>query len=128
MTQHNDTPNSDLPQFSVNVAPTEKVTASTLATLLDQFRAGSIEPLIIGDDNVPEAAVIPFSAFVRLMRHDHAAHVAAENDFQAELSQRVQGSDTQRRDGRSGGLSLEQLADELDEPARSMLRDRMNDG
>src|SRR5699024_12661168 len=88
MTQ-NEKPDTQLPTFSVNVSPTSKITSAHLRTLLEQFRQGSIEPLILGEDNQPEAAIIPFSAFVRLMRHDHASHVEAEHAFQGELSRRI---------------------------------------
>ena len=112
MTQ-NEKPDTQLPTFSVNVAPTSKITSAHLRTLLEQFRQGSIEPLILGDDNQPEAAIIPFSAFVRLMRHDHASHVEAEHAFQGELSRRIQDSDAARARGEEPTAQVESDEDLL---------------
>ena len=103
-----DTPNIDLPSFAVNVVPTDKITAGHLATLLDRYRNGSAEPLIFGDNNKPEAAVIPFAAFVRLLKYDHASHVRAEDTFQAELAERIE------------ALDAVQPATSVDELARSL--------
>lgn len=122
MTDDNATnPRSDasLPKFSVNVAPTQRITSADLGTLLERFRAGDAEPLIFGDDNVPEAAVIPFADFVRLLRGVHAE----EHAFEAELSRRVQESDASD----DPGMTLEELGDELGEPARSMIRKALDD-
>lgn len=119
----NHTPDAELPKFSVNVVPTDQLRREDLRTMLNLYRRGEIIPLIFGDDNKPEAAVIPFAAFVRLMKHDHAAH-AEENAFQAELSRRIQASDA------SGdpGMTLEELGDELGGPAQAMIRKALDDG
>lgn len=111
--------NASLPKFSVNVAPTQRITSADLGTLLERFRAGDAEPLIFGDGNVPEAAVIPFADFVRLLRGVHAE----ERAFQAELSRRVQESDASD----DPGMTLEELGNELGEPARSMIRKALDD-
>lgn len=119
----NSTPDAELPKFSVNVVPTDQLRREDLRTMLNLYRRGEITPLIFGDDNKPEAAVIPFAGFVRLMKHDHAAH-AEENTFQAELSRRIQASDA------SGdpGMTLEELGDELGGPAQAMIRKALDDG
>ena len=105
----NDTPDAELPKFSVNVVPTDRLRREDLATVLNLYRRGQTTPLIFGDDNKPEAAIIPFAAFVRLMKSDHAAHVHAEAAFQAELSRRIQESDASGE----AGVTIEELAESL---------------
>ncbi|MCM2392687.1 hypothetical protein [Streptomyces albipurpureus] len=105
----NGTPDADLPKFSVNVVPASKLGREDLATILNTFRRGQITPLIFGDNNRPEAVIIPFAAFVRLMKYDHTAHVRDEGAFQAELSRRIQESDTSGE----AGMSVEELAESL---------------
>ncbi|MGI8306963.1 hypothetical protein [Saccharopolyspora hattusasensis] len=108
MTDNHETPlNVDLPKFSVNVVPTNQIKRDDLETLLVLFRRGAVEPLVFGDDNKPEAAIIPFAAFVRLMRHDHATHVRDEAAFRGELSRRVRESDAARERGEEPGLTIE---------------------
>lgn len=105
----NSTSGAELPKFSVNVVPTGQLGHEELATILNLYRRGQITPLIFGDGNKPEAAIIPFAAFVRLMKYDHAAHVHAEADFQAELSRRIQESDASGE----AGMTIEELAESL---------------
>ncbi|MDQ1031403.1 hypothetical protein QF035_008985 [Streptomyces umbrinus] len=107
----NHTPDAELPKFSVNVVPTDRLRREDLRTTLNLYRRGEITPLIFGDDNKPEAAIIPFAAFVRLMKYDHAAHVHAEAPFQAELSRRIQQSDASGE----AGMTIEELAESLGE-------------
>lgn len=126
MTDDNSTtaqPDVNLPKFSVNVAPTDRITSTHLSALIERYRAGETEPLVFGDDNVPEAAIIPFAAFVRLLKRDHADSVREEHAFQSELSRRIQESDTSE----DPGMTLEELGDELGEPARSMFRKALKD-
>ncbi|KAB7839514.1 hypothetical protein [Streptomyces mobaraensis] len=104
----NGTSDAALPKFSVNVVPTDRLRREELATALNLYRRGQTTPLIFGDDNKPEAAIIPFAAFMRLMKYDHAAHVHAEAAFQAELSRRVQESDAYE-----AGMTVEELAESL---------------
>ncbi|QXV57390.1 hypothetical protein CVV72_10450 [Amycolatopsis sp. TNS106] len=121
-------PGGSLPRFTVNVVPTSRISGEYLGGLLQRYRSGEIKPLIFGDDNVPEAAVIPFEAFVRLMRSDHAAYVGKETEFQGEVTRRVQESDLVRDTAASAnGMTLEQLAEGLDEPARSMMLRQLDD-
>ncbi|MEW1548351.1 hypothetical protein [Streptomyces tsukubensis] len=105
----NGTPDANLPKFSVNVVPTDRIRYEDLATVLNLYRRGQNTPLIFGDDNQPEAAIVPFAAFVRLMKFDHAAHVRTEGAFQAELSHRIQESEA------SGEVdtTVEELAESL---------------
>ncbi|MFJ5071281.1 hypothetical protein ACIQC7_33170 [Kitasatospora sp. NPDC088556] len=103
------TPDADLPTFPVNVVPANQLRREDLATVLNTFRRGQITPLIFGDHNKPEAVIIPFAAFVRLMKYDHAAHVRAEGAFQAELSRRIQESDATGE----AGMTVEELAESL---------------
>ncbi|MGW2984284.1 hypothetical protein [Streptomyces goshikiensis] len=77
--------------------------------MLNLYRRGEITPLTFGDGNKLEAAIIPFAAFVRLMRYDHAAHVHAEAAFQAELSRRVHDSDASDE----SGMTVEELAESV---------------
>ncbi|MEV7867544.1 hypothetical protein AB0P17_15890 [Streptomyces sp. NPDC088124] len=105
----NGTPDAELPRFSVNVVPTNQLRREDLATMLNLYRRGEITPLIFGDNNRPEAVIIPFAAFVRLMKYDHTAHVRAEGAFQAELSRRIQESDTSGE----AGMTVEELAESL---------------
>lgn len=107
MTDHSQSPDTDLPRFPVHVVPTDQIRSQHLRALLENFRSQESDPLIFGDDGHPEAAVIPFSAFVRLMRHDHAAHVRAEDAFQSELAERVKDSDATRASGQEPGLVIE---------------------
>lgn len=117
-------PDTTLPKFSVNVAPTERITAAHLSALIERYRAGETEPLVFGDDNVPEAAIIPFAAFVRLLKRDHADSVREEHAFQSELSRRIHEADASE----DPGMTLDELGDELGEPARSMIRKAVDDG
>ncbi|MFF4409494.1 hypothetical protein [Streptomyces sp. NPDC001404] len=105
----NGTPDAALPKFSVNVAPTSQVTHKHLSALLSLYRRGEVEPLVFGDNNTPEAVIIPFAAFVRLMKYDHANHVHEEAAFQAELSRRIQESDASDE----AGMTIEELAESL---------------
>ncbi|WP_433855098.1 hypothetical protein [Streptomyces kronopolitis] len=104
-----DTPGAALPKFSVNVVPTDQLRSEDLGTMLNLYRRGEITPLIFGDDNRPEAAIIPFAAFVRLMKYDHAACAHTEAAFQAELSRRIQESDASDE----AGMTIEELAKSL---------------
>ncbi|MGW3971051.1 hypothetical protein ACWEFD_17350 [Streptomyces ardesiacus] len=119
----NGTPDAALPKFSVNVVPTDQLRREDLATMLNLYRRGEITPLIFGDDNKPEAAIIPFAAFVRLMKYDHAACARTEAAFQAEISRRVQESDASGEPG----MTLEELGAELGGPAQSMIRRVLDD-
>lgn len=124
MTDHSNASESELPTFSVNVTPAAQIRGRDLRTMLDRFRRGETEPLIFGDDNKPEAAVIPFAAFVRLLRHDHAEHIQSEAAFHDEVAQRLQDADADQGES----ITLEQLADSLGEPAASILRKSQTDG
>jgi PHD/YefM family antitoxin component YafN of YafNO toxin-antitoxin module len=59
-----------------------------LTSALSLFRTGETEPLIIGDDNHPEAALIPYEQFQRLVEYDTQARL----EDQQELLQRRQES------------------------------------
>lgn len=107
MTHDNDF-SADLPKFAVNVVPTHLITSAHLASLLERYRAGDAEPLVFGDDNKPEAAVIPFSDLVGMLKRDRAE----DHAFQTELAQRTKASD----DSGDPGMALEELDDELGEP------------
>ncbi|MFJ9900591.1 hypothetical protein ACIQPR_45420 [Streptomyces sp. NPDC091280] len=121
MTHDNHAPDTELPKFSVNVVPTNQLKCEDLRTMLNLYRRGQITPLIFGDDNKPEAAVIPFAALVRLMKYDHAHE---ENAFRTELSRRIQASDASS----DPGMTLEDLGDELGGPAQAMIRKVLDDG
>ena len=56
-----DRPNGD----RVLVIDTETA-AHNLALMLDRFRSGQAEPLIVGDEGRPEGVVIPFDQWERL--------------------------------------------------------------
>ncbi|WP_329142736.1 hypothetical protein OIU91_03945 [Streptomyces sp. NBC_01456] len=109
MTHNDSTPDAGVPKFSVNVAPTNQVTHKHLSALLSRYRRGEVEPLVFGDNNNPEAAIIPFAALVRLMKYDHANHVHEETAFQAELSRRIQESDASDE----ASMTIEELAESL---------------
>ncbi|MEU7156116.1 hypothetical protein AB0A98_06680 [Streptomyces chrestomyceticus] len=121
--RNNGTPGAEPPKFSVNIIPTDQLRREDLGAMLKRYRRGEITPLIFGDDNRPEAAIIPFAAFVRLVKYDHAAHVRQEAASQAELSRRVQESDAVGEPG----LTLEELGDELGGPARLIIRRVLDD-
>lgn len=120
MTDNNNFSAADLPKFSVNVASTQRITAADLSALLERFRAGDAEPLVFGDGNVPEAAVIPFADLVGLLKRDRAE----DHAFQSELARRIQEANASDEPG----LTLEELGDELGEPARSMIKRVRDDG
>lgn len=105
----NGAPDDELPKFSVNVVPTDQLRREDLAAMLHLYRRGETMPLIFGDDNKPMAAVIPFAAFVRLMKYDHAAHVHTEAAFRAELSRRIQERDASGE----ASMTIEELAESL---------------
>lgn len=107
MTDHNNDSSTGLPTFEVNVSPTHKITADHLNALLTRFRRGQIEPLIFGDRHRPEAAIIPFSAFMQLIRQDHKAVQADEQAFQDELSRRIETLDRARSHGEEAGLRID---------------------
>jgi hypothetical protein len=119
MTDNNNAQSADLPKFTVNVVPTDQIRSRDLRTLLEHFRRGETEPLIFGDGNTAEAAVIPFAAFVRLLKHDHADTARDES----ELRRRIRESDASGEPG----MTLEEAGDELGEPARSMIRKVLGD-
>lgn len=72
--------------FSVNVVPVAAIKNTDLHTLLAMYRDGQIEPLVLGESEQPEAAVIPFAAFQRLLAYD----ARAEHEEYAELARRVE--------------------------------------
>jgi hypothetical protein len=124
MTRDRNNPDA-LPKFSVNVVPTSQIRNSDLVSLLEVYRSGGTEPLIFGDDNKPEAAVIPFSAFVRLMKYDHAGHVRKENTFRDELSRRVQDAGARSAAGEAEEeVTVEQLAEDLGQVGRQWAEER----
>ena len=114
-----------LPKFSVNVVPTSQIRNADLVSLLELYRRGGFDPLIFGDGNKPEAAVIPFSAFVRLMKYDHADHVREETIFQGELSRRVRDASARGAAGESDAeVTVEQLAEDLGQVGRQWAEER----
>lgn len=60
----------DLPPFDVTTVPVSQVKPRDLAALIELFNNGEHEPLFLGTNGTPEAAVIPMSDYVRLLRHD----------------------------------------------------------
>ncbi|WP_405824606.1 hypothetical protein OG705_30180 [Streptomyces sp. NBC_00838] len=122
-THRNDAPDAELPKFSVNVVPTDQITREDLRVLLSRYRRGRIEPMVFGDGGKPEAAIIPFAAFVRLLKHDHADTNREESAFRGELQRRIQESDASDEPG----VTLEEVGDELGEPARSLIRKVLDD-
>lgn len=120
MTGRDEPSAADLPKFSVNVVSTRQIAAADLAALLERFRAGDAEPLIFGDGGVPEAAVIPFADLVGILRRGRAE----DHADRSELSRRIREAD----DSDDPGLTLDELGDEIGEPARSMIRRTLDDG
>ncbi|WP_327357864.1 hypothetical protein [Streptomyces sp. NBC_01304] len=120
----NGAPDAELPKFSVNVVPTDQITHEDLGALLSLFRRGQIEPLFFGDNSKPEAAIVPFAAFVRLLKHDHAGTIREESAFQGELRRRIQESDASGEPG----MTLDELGDELGGPAQVLIRKALDDG
>ena len=112
--------NDETPEFGVNVMPTVRITSAHLQTLLSHFRNGNDEPLVFGDQDIPEAVVIPFDAFRRLVKYDTEASDKDEQEFQEELTRRIASPDEE-------SISLDELAERLGEPARSILRRTRDD-
>lgn len=73
-------------QHSVNVISVRKA-REHLATMLNRFRAGQPEPIIFGEGK-PEAVVIPFEDYRRLLRYEAAAE-AQEDAFLGTVRDRV---------------------------------------
>ncbi|UJW28854.1 hypothetical protein L3Q67_26830 [Saccharothrix sp. AJ9571] len=125
MSHDSDTPDTGLPKFPVNVVPSRQIRNEDLASLLALYRRGETEPLIFGDANKPEAAIIPFSAFMRLMKHGHADHVREESAFQSELSRRIQDADARSAVGEPDDeVTVEELAEELGPIGRRWAEDQ----
>lgn len=103
-------------KVTVTVTSADDIRPVHLKELLATFREGQIEPLILGENGTPEAAVIPFAAFMRLMKYDTQA---AQRD-EHQLAERRSSADTER------GIELQDLADELGGPAADILR-RLSD-
>jgi PHD/YefM family antitoxin component YafN of YafNO toxin-antitoxin module len=96
MTTPNSTPDNAAPT-DVTVIPCEQLKPH-LGKIISRFRSGEQEPIFFGVDNVtPEAAIIPFSDWLRLAAYD-AEH---EEQFQAEVARRVRESDARRAAGES---------------------------
>lgn len=99
-------------KIPVNVLNIE-ATRAHLHKMLTLFRSGGHEPLVFGENNRPEAVVIPFEDYLRLARYD-AAH---ENSFQAVISQRTSSFD----DSAAQFDSVEDLAASLGPTGRKWL-------
>lgn len=105
------------PHLQVNVIPTAEA-AKNLTTALRLFRADQHEPLVFGDDNKPEAAIIPFADLMHFLALKQDADEAEER-FQGELHRRVEsGARLQAQSvedfARSLGGAATQWADEQD--------------
>lgn len=98
--------------------PSDQVSPISLSTLLADFRQGSTTPLFLGDGDVPEAAIIPFSSFARLILYDCEEADREEREFQEEVARRDRASD----DTGALDMTLEDYVDSRDEPTRSRLR------
>lgn len=111
MTTPNSTPGNTTP-LDVTVIPYEQLKPH-LGKIITRFRSGESEPVFFGVDNLTaEAAIIPFSDWLRLAAHD------AENEeqFQAEVARRVRESDARRAAGESEPtVSLEEFTASLRE-------------
>ncbi|MET0887157.1 MAG: hypothetical protein ABWX92_11970 [Mycetocola sp.] len=91
-----------------------------LTTILGLFRAGKTEPLIFGDNGQPEAAIIPYEQFQRLVKYDTEAH----QEDQRELLQRKQDS----TDNPDGIIEFDDFVTTLDPKMRALLREAGEDG
>lgn len=106
----------------IHVLPIRKV-AAILEKVVSHFRSGTVEPVVIGD-NAPEAVIIPFAEFMRLVEHDTRAH-HAEESFQHELSQRVHTSPLVSGDQEQTGFdSVEDFAASLGGAAQKWAQDQ----
>lgn len=84
-------------EIPVNVIPTEDLRGN-LSKVLELFRDGSHGPVVFGDDRRPEAAIIPFADFVRLLHHDQNS-LDAEEKFHETVADRVRAGDATRSAG-----------------------------
>lgn len=120
---------SSLPKFAVNVINPNQIELAQLKAMLETFDAGSSEPLILGGGGRPQAALIPFRDYVRLLKHDHlaktVAHEHEELAFATEVAARVRNTDAARAaddiSDDAQEVDLVDLVEELGEPARSIL-------
>lgn len=108
--------NTRRPHLQVNVIATGEA-AKHLRTILARFRDGSTEPLVFGDGNKPEAAVISFADYMRFRALEQDAH-DSEQTFQAELQRRSASTERLEID------SVEDFADSLGDAGRTWARDR----
>lgn len=107
------------PRISVIVRSVDQARTYLQGTL-QRFRRDSTEPLIFGEHNRPEAVVIPYDAYLRLVRYDDAAEAAFAGMLQSRIAD---------ADAKPEGLStLEDLEQTIDEPAGSILRKLRADG
>lgn len=79
------TTNPDLPDLEGNVIDPSGINGKHLKKLLDHFASGDIQPLILGENGEPQAAVIPFEAFRRLVKYDTEHIQQAEAAFAQEI-------------------------------------------
>lgn len=105
-------------RISVNVIPVKKA-AIHLETILERFRHGELEPIIFGEGDKPEAAIISFEDFVDFCR----LAAAKEDAAQQVLSDRIREVDASDDEG----TSLEDLAAELGGPAEAIIRKHHGD-
>lgn len=85
-----------------------------LETILKLFRAGNPEPMIFGAEGKPEAVVIPYEQFLRLVDYD----TRATRDDQEELLRRKQELDANPE----AGLDFDEFVDTLSPELRALVR------
>src|SRR5580765_5192842 len=101
-----------------NVIPSREA-RQHLGTMLDRFRKGQTEPMIFGAHRRPEAVVLSFEEYMRLL--DVVEEHRREEEFAQEVRARVARLDAEP--DRAVSMSLEELVRELGPAAEAMLEE-----
>lgn len=105
---------------TMNVIPSREA-RQHLGTMLKRFRAGQWEPMYFGAHRKPEAVILPFDEYERLLDVQDAYAQQREDELADEVRRRL-ASDTA-----SVEMSLEELAGQLGTVGAEWLRERGGD-
>jgi PHD/YefM family antitoxin component YafN of YafNO toxin-antitoxin module len=103
---------------TVNVIPSREA-RQHLGTMLQRFRQGEHEPMIFGAHRKPEAVILPFEEYERLL--DIEERWAGEEAFLSEVRRRIARAD--ENPDSTISMSLEDLVAGLGPAAEQMLRE-----
>lgn len=69
-THDNHDPDEDLAPFDVNVIDPKEISGSHIAGLITSYAQGDIDFVVLGRHQRPEAAIVPFNAYERLLDYE----------------------------------------------------------